>query len=244
MEQNKQSVKDLLEALEQAEKNPDAAVAAFETQDSSIMDFLNRFNLNAGSHKVPIPLLYKFYQIITKEVKTKRLFYSTVKSVYKVDRRTNSCYISLSYEEIETLYRGLAVSKNVKPHGRALPTKQFEGFLASKNILVGDNWVEVDYLYNIYAFYRKKSKAVALSKDKFTRLLKLYFEYRTKLNAYWVRIDLDKLSHNLSVYKTFRENYFKNLKRVIRGVRRTLNYAAKEKKPTLKAKVPRTKRKV
>lgn len=162
------TLEELLIALENTDDNTSELIS----YKNDVPNFLSKFKIEAGENFLRPRLLYKLYEIYSKEPVDKITFTKTCGDFIPFNGlyfKTNIAPVKLTKILTPQTNRNELSSASIKSH--------YEAFLKVAEITAGSKWVEGFMLYELYRFYCiDAKKAKRLRYENFVTISKLYFE--------------------------------------------------------------------
>lgn len=164
---------ELLEILNNPQEEPSERVT-----ENNLPLFISTFGLEAGELPIPVKLVYRLYNLWSKEKVTEDTFYKQMTLLLPVKRefKGKKCYL-LNKETIkitESIYK--LVKDKPKKENTHYYKKHFESFMKSCNIVKGSDWILVSDLRTTYlSWVKTKYKKSPLGQKNFEGFCRLYF---------------------------------------------------------------------
>lgn len=178
MKKNPNQIADeeLLKLLENLDETEEEIKVGF---DSSVLAFVQAFNLKPGKDRISKKQLYKLYKLWNKGVKklTQKSF--TIELSYYLDHINNFFLLDQSLVTVGSFVQEQKnKNKQDKTKSKYWHT-HFQAFLNDTKLEEGSNYIELEIIYFIYQLWRRKTKKKTdISRLNFTKILDLYFDLR------------------------------------------------------------------
>lgn len=194
------NVEELLKIIE-SRPNKEAITKKeeYEEVQNNVFQFIIRYGLKPGYHKVPKKLIKELYCYWSgKEITTDQLsidlgMYIPTENKYGKEGRyfhlnKSIAFIAKSYEELKPRKLDFRKSKIQK--------KLMEDFISEYSLKPGYFYVEVDILYYLFCNFVDKRKRRPIEIKRFTELMDLYFKSRfLGLSVIWYGLTEDITKH-------------------------------------------------
>lgn len=165
----------LLSALDHDVDLPEEIETLDITND--VGDFLNFFNIVAGSNKIKTKSLYSHYKDWSPSPASYHTFLKVINKMFLVETTYNKCVLFIRNDMVELnneIVRNIKARKHLK-RSHAYK-KHIEKFIEDLDIVPGDKWVDINFIYTWYIKWRYQRKTIKLLRRDLRGLLKFYFE--------------------------------------------------------------------
>lgn len=166
---------ELLNLLKNSSSSKTEIIKSF----NPIVNFITFFNLQEGKHKVHIDILYNLYKSWDKEPLLRNNFKRELTKFLPNSKKGNYFLLSKKALKLENETYKYLLEKQVIIQKDINKNKVFDKFLEFYQITNGTCWIEGAALYYLYDLweYQLKRRSGQLTKDRFFKYCKAYFEY-------------------------------------------------------------------
>lgn len=173
---NRITEEDLLKLLETKDELSEEIEFAF---DSTVLAFMQCFNLNPGKDPIVKKQLYSLYKMWNKGVSKLSKVGFTIEASKYFNHKGNFYFIDKDLFQIADYIQKEDAKKKLNKSKSKYWHSHFNMFLTDLKLEEGYNYIELEIIYFLYCQWRdKKRTKTVLSRLQFIKLLDLFFDVK------------------------------------------------------------------